>query len=414
MNDWPKRRRTALGSPHPNSPAGRMHDWSSGGVPHPDSPAGRIFDWSSSGIPHPNSPLGQNSATPWKMTLRQRFIEVLKLTPNHMAPELAAQFRAMLTPSTMAMIAITFTALAVSQAFGVGEVVDLILLVVGTIFVGMAMFTAAKDIVECAKTTVQARTPADLDRAAAYLAQAVAILGVVVFFELVAKVGEKFGGATSAGEEGSAAEKPTVKSSEELPQKEPPAPRKAPPRQEITDPIAERQAANQALRESPQFEKDLNKANISEQQLQWMNNKQAPLGFENPEQFQTFKQELSQALQKDGLNDAEVGMKGTATTFYSENPSKPVGHFWDADPNHPGDYDLNLSSDKMAQQMGNAGIDPSPKYGVFRTADINSQFPAVSDFSAKWSGILGRDVNVVGYPAEVVPVRDPTEFILVK
>jgi hypothetical protein len=181
-----------------------MHDWSSAGVPHPNSPAGQHFDWSSAGIPHPNSPVGHNSTNAATLTYKQRFVEVLKLTPDHMAPELAAQFRAMLTPSSMMMMAATFTALAVSQAFGVGEIVDVILLVVGAFFVGMAAFTAAKDIVECVKLTVRAKTPADLDRAADYLAQAVAILGVVVFFALVAKVGERFGGAASAEEEGSA------------------------------------------------------------------------------------------------------------------------------------------------------------------------------------------------------------------
>ena len=197
-----------------------MHDWSLSGVPHPNSPAGQHFDWSTAGIPHPYSPAGRVSITAPKLTLKQRFIEMLKLVPNHMAPELAAQFRSMLTPSSMAMIAATFTALAVSQAFGIGEVVDLILLVVGAFFVGMAVFTAAEDIVECVKTTVKAKTPADLDRAADYLAQAIAILGVVAFFALIAKIGEKFGGAASAKEEGSAGaanatEQPAVPPSQE-------------------------------------------------------------------------------------------------------------------------------------------------------------------------------------------------------
>jgi hypothetical protein len=193
-----------------------MHDWAATGVPHPNSPAGQHFDWSSAGIPHPNSPAGQHATSAPKLTLKQRFVEVLKLTPNHMGPELAGQFRAMLTPSSLGMVAATFTALAISQAFGIGEVVDFILLLVGAYFVGMAVFTAAEDIVECVKTTVRAKSEADLDRAAGYLAQAVTILGVVAFFILIAKIGEKFGGAASAEEEGgagAAAEEPPAKSS---------------------------------------------------------------------------------------------------------------------------------------------------------------------------------------------------------
>jgi hypothetical protein len=44
---------------HPNSPVGRLCDWSKTGIPHPDSPAGRNFDWSAIGLPHPNSPAGR-------------------------------------------------------------------------------------------------------------------------------------------------------------------------------------------------------------------------------------------------------------------------------------------------------------------------------------------------------------------
>ena len=70
MNDWPRRRRTTLDIPHPDSPAGRSFDWSSVGAPHPSSPAGRNFDyWSPLGIPHPNSPAGRMA---FNIHLRQR------------------------------------------------------------------------------------------------------------------------------------------------------------------------------------------------------------------------------------------------------------------------------------------------------------------------------------------------------
>src|ERR1700722_16133017 len=101
MNDSRKRRRSATGLPHPNSPSSRMHDWSAAGVPHPNSPAGQHFDGSRAGVPHPNSPAGHVATTPWRMPLTQRFEEVLRLTPNHLGPEAAAQFRAMLTPKNI-------------------------------------------------------------------------------------------------------------------------------------------------------------------------------------------------------------------------------------------------------------------------------------------------------------------------
>jgi len=178
--------------------------------------------------------------------------------------------------------------------------------------------------------------------------------------------------------------------------------------------MTEREAVNEALRNSPQFQEDLRSAGVTEQQLHWMDSKEAPLGFQNPRQFESFKQDLLEALRRDGLDDAVIGMKGTATTFYSENPDKPVGHFWDADPLHPGDYDLNIASDNMARELEEIGIEVSATYGVYRTRDIYSRFSGLGEFSDRWSGMLGRTVNIVGYPAGIVPTRDRSEFILVE
>jgi hypothetical protein len=361
---------------------------------------------------------GVTSVADWPLT--QRFEKVLRLAPQHMAPELANQFRAMLTPANIAIAGGTLAVWAVSQAFGVGEVVDAILLVVGAAFVGLGIFKAGEDLGECLMSTLQAQGLSDLDRAADFLAQAVVILGVTAFFALLAKMAGRLSrGTGAAGEDASGSASPA--GAGDAAPKPPPSPKAPKPRvveepvsppENFSDPIVKRRAINEALRNSPQFQKDLVKAGVSKEQLGWMDRKEAPLGFENPKQYQSFKQDLAEALRKDGLEDAKVGMKGTATTFYSENPSKAAGHFWDADPTHPGDFDLNLSSAKMADQMNKAGIGVSPKYGIFRTADVNSQFPAISDFSAKWSSALGRDVNVVGYPAGTTPVRDATEFMV--
>ncbi len=174
--------------------------------------------------------------------------------------------------------------------------------------------------------------------------------------------------------------------------------------------IEARKLTNAALRATPQFAADIKSVGVSEQQVQQMFAKELPLGFKNNQQFADFKKDLAEALDRAGLKDAEVGLKGTATTFYSENPSKPLGHHWDADPSNPGDYDLNLTSAKMVEQLRADGLAPSPKYGVFRTRDIEARFPDLDRFAQKWSKELGRDVNLVGYP--VPQPRDATEYLL--
>ena len=174
--------------------------------------------------------------------------------------------------------------------------------------------------------------------------------------------------------------------------------------------LSRRVSANAKLRESPQFAQDMKKAKVNGEQIDSMFAKEKPLGFQSVEQFDQFRDELGAALDDAGLHDAKIGLKGTSTTFYSENPGKPLGHFWDADPSKPGDYDLNIESNSMVRRLENENIPISEKYGVFKTSDINYQFRELDEFSIKWSKELGREVNFVGLKDS--PIRDSTEYIL--
>jgi hypothetical protein len=137
--------------------------------------------------------------------LSKRFEVVLSKVPEHLGPELASQFRAMLTPTNIGILVASLTAWAVSHAFGVGEVVDLILLAAGAVFMGLGVFRAGEDIGDCLMTTLHAEKNSDLDRAADSLAQAVVILGIVTFFALLAKVGAKLAKSGGAAEGDAAA-----------------------------------------------------------------------------------------------------------------------------------------------------------------------------------------------------------------
>lgn len=174
--------------------------------------------------------------------------------------------------------------------------------------------------------------------------------------------------------------------------------------------IAQRVAANTRLRNSPRFAEDMKKAGVNDDQISKMFAKKAPLGFKSEEQFEQFRAELRIALSEAGLSDAKIGLKGTSTTFYSENPGKPLGHFWDADLANPGDYDLNIYSPTMAKNFENSNIKIDDKYKIFKTRTINRTYPALDNFQRQWSDTLGRTVNFVGYDGP--PKRDPTEYIL--
>jgi hypothetical protein len=86
----------------------------------------------------------------------------------------------MLEPGTLAIIAGTLVVWAGSHFFGVGEVVDLILLSVGVLTLGLSAFSGARLLLDFGKTAVNAQSDHDLDTAGRLFAQAVTILGISV------------------------------------------------------------------------------------------------------------------------------------------------------------------------------------------------------------------------------------------
>lgn len=64
----------------------------------------------------------------------------------------------------------------------------------------------------------------------------------------------------------------------------------------------------------------------------------------------------------------------------------------------------------MVGKLRENGAQLSQKYNIYSTKTMNSNFPALQDFSKQWSNTLQRDVNVVGVPS--TPVRDATEYML--
>jgi hypothetical protein len=124
---------------------------------------------------------------------------------------------------------------------------------------------------------------------------------------------------------------------------------------------------------------------------------------------------FSYPLARDGLTDATVRMRGTATTFYSENPGKPLGHHWDADPAHPRNFDLELGSAKLTQRMSEGGYEAHPKIPtIYKTRHVMEQHPSLKEFSDKWAGpdYLGREVNFVGLTDPKYVSTTPSDFVL--
>ena len=92
---------------------------------------------------------------------------------------------ALLTPLNLGILVGTLVAWAGSHFFGVGEIVDVLLLVVGAFAIGWSIGDVGKDLFRFADCTINARTDADLDRAAEAFAHAVVLAGVTVIMAIL-------------------------------------------------------------------------------------------------------------------------------------------------------------------------------------------------------------------------------------
>lgn len=121
------------------------------------------------------------------MDIEDRFVEVLKRTAPLLPGEIRDEFLALLAPKNLLIMAGVLAAWAASHYFGVGEVIDVLLLIGGFVALGYQVFTAASDFASAIKLTANAKTSYDLDQAAQHMAKFVAVVGVAIFTALVMK-----------------------------------------------------------------------------------------------------------------------------------------------------------------------------------------------------------------------------------
>ena len=112
------------------------------------------------------------------LSTQERIAEAMRRSLPLLPAEARHQVEALISPESLAIIAGTLLLWAGSQFFGVGEIVDIILLTVGFAVLGLSVFSGGQELYNFATTAVGARTDADLQRAAHHFATAVNILGI--------------------------------------------------------------------------------------------------------------------------------------------------------------------------------------------------------------------------------------------
>ena len=137
----------------------------------------------------------------WEWPLDKKFADVLQRTAPKLPANMRHEFLGLLSPTNIAIMATCLVAWAGSHAFGVGEAIDVLLVGVGMLFVGMAIIDVAKEVGDCVLETTGATDEKDLEEAASHLARAIAIIGVLAFIALFAKVARGLGRKPVAGGE---------------------------------------------------------------------------------------------------------------------------------------------------------------------------------------------------------------------
>ena len=120
-----------------------------------------------------------------QMSLEERLAEVLKRSKKSFGPDVGQVIDSLLSPLNLSVIAGTLVVWAGSHFFGVGEIVDVLLLVVGAFAIGWSIKQVAGDLYTFADRTLRATCDGDLDLAASAISRAIVVAGVTVIMGIL-------------------------------------------------------------------------------------------------------------------------------------------------------------------------------------------------------------------------------------
>src|SRR5262249_13684588 len=113
-----------------------------------------------------------------QMTTQEKVEAAIRLSLPLMSGEARAQVQALISPQSLAIITGTLILWAGSHFFGVGEIVDVIGLLVGFTLLGASVLEGGRSLYDFANNSVGARNEDDLKRAAQAFAHAITVLGI--------------------------------------------------------------------------------------------------------------------------------------------------------------------------------------------------------------------------------------------
>jgi hypothetical protein len=119
------------------------------------------------------------------MSQTERLEEALRRGVLKLGPEVQQQFAELLTAQNLAIAAGFFLAWLVSHAIGIGMIIDAIMIGVGVLAIGLAVFDGIGELMAFGEMALQAQSEPELDAAAGHFTKAVGILGVQTIIVLL-------------------------------------------------------------------------------------------------------------------------------------------------------------------------------------------------------------------------------------
>lgn len=150
---------------------------------------GLIFTQSSNGefSPAGRTPKSTRINNIAQMSAEDKLTEAIKRAIPMLPSEAQEQLKALLTPEALAIAVGTLVIWAGSHFFGVGEFVDVILLIVGVAFVGLGVFEGAAHFYDFVTIAINAKSDSELTKSAEHFAEAVTVLGITAITAILMK-----------------------------------------------------------------------------------------------------------------------------------------------------------------------------------------------------------------------------------
>ena len=119
------------------------------------------------------------------MSQQEKVQGAIERSYKHLDDHIVQMLKAMLTPEAIGIAVGVLAIWAASHFVGIGEIIDVILLVIGGIAVGFSVFQAAEHLYYFADLSLNARTETDLEKAGVHFSKAISILGVETVMTLL-------------------------------------------------------------------------------------------------------------------------------------------------------------------------------------------------------------------------------------